>query len=299
MPRILIVDDDEVDRELARRCLASLEGLETTDARNGEEALALAAQGPPYDLILTDLRMPQLDGLELVKRLSVEPGAAPIVLMTSKGSERIAVRALEAGAADYVPKRAMKAELQRVVERVLEIAEARARRRAALSWLRTRESRFELENDPALISPLSAWFQDGLAHLGFGNDAIRAQVGISLMEAVANAMIHGNLEVGSELRRRDHEAYLRLIEKRRASRPWSERRVRIRALESATELEYAVEDEGSGFDTASLPDQESPETLLDVSGRGIYLIRTFMDEVVFNDRGNLIRMRKRSPAGNL
>ncbi len=295
MPRILIVDDEEVDRELARRSLSTIEDLETVDARNGEEALALLAQGGSYDLILTDLRMPRLDGLELVKRLSAADGAAPVVLMTSKGSERIAVRALEAGAADYVPKRAMKAELRRVVERVLDLAEARRRRRVAVFCLENRETRFLLVNDPALISPLSAWFQDGLDHLGFGNESIRAQVGMALMEAVANAMIHGNLEVGSDLRRQDPGGYERLIEERRKARPWSERRVRLLARETAAELEYVVEDEGRGFDRGALPDQDSPETLLDVSGRGIYLIRTFMDEVAFNARGNRITMKKRAP----
>lgn len=295
MPRILIVDDEEVDRELARRSLSTIDGLETVDARNGEEALALLAEGGSYDLILTDLRMPRLDGLELVKRLSAADGAAPVVLMTSKGSERIAVRALEAGAADYVPKRAMKAELRRVVERVIEIAEARRRRRVAVFCLEKRETSFLLVNDPALISPLSAWFQDGLDHLGFGNESIRAHVGIALMEAVANAMIHGNLEVSSELRRKDPGGYEKLIEERRKAKPWSDRRVRLIAREKAADLEYVVEDEGKGFDRSALPEQDSPETLLDVAGRGIYLIRTFMDEVAFNDRGNRITMRKRAP----
>ena len=97
MPRILVIDDDEVDRELAARCLAEIEELEIAYAEHGEEGLQSIAERIP-DLVLTDLRMPGMDGLELVEKVRSEYPLLPIVLMTSKGNELIAVKALRAGA---------------------------------------------------------------------------------------------------------------------------------------------------------------------------------------------------------
>lgn len=295
MPKILIVDDEETDRELARRCLSSIADLRVVDARNGEEALERIEEGVP-DLILTDLRMPRVDGLDLVERLRPDDRSPPIVLMTSQGSERIAVRALHAGAANYVPKRVLRTELAGVVERVLEITEARRTRRRAVDHLVERDLHFTLPNDPSLISPLSAWFQDGLEHLGFATHSVRAQIGIAIMEAVANAIIHGNLEVTSDLRREDRSAYERQIEERRRQAPWSRRSVTIEATETVRTVKYVIEDQGKGFDHRKLPDSQDPENLLEIAGRGIYLIRTFMDKVTFNKAGNRITILKTDPA---
>jgi CheY-like chemotaxis protein/anti-sigma regulatory factor (Ser/Thr protein kinase) len=295
MPKILIVDDDEVDREAARRCLESIEDLEVHYARDGLEALERLAESPPH-LILTDLRMPRMDGLELVERLRADDGTVPVVLMTASGSEQIAVRALQSGAASYVPKSDMKADLLDVTQRMLEISEARLSRKRVLLYLGQRETRFELENDPALISPLAAYFQEGLEHLGFADGTVRTQVGIAVMESVSNAMVHGNLEVASDLRRKDKDAYVREIARRRREMPWSGRRVRCRARESTGEVEYVIQDEGPGFDPSSLPDPTAPESMHGVSGRGVWLIRTLMDQVRFNEAGTEITILKRAPA---
>ena len=60
-----------------------------------------------------------------------------------------------------------------------------------------------------------------------------------------------------------------------------------------TMIEYTIADEGPGFDATTLPDPMAPENLLNVSGRGVMLIRTFMDEVTFNAKGNQMTMIKR------
>lgn len=291
MPKLLIVDDDDVDRELARRCLKPLDGLELREARDGREALDLLAQDPA-ELVLTDLRMPRVDGLELIERLRSDFPAMPVVIMTSSGSERTAARALKLGAASYVPKTDIKSELFDTVHKILVSIEARRLRSQALRSLVTRETRFELENDPSLVSPVAGYFEDGLERLSFGSATERTQIEMALMEALSNAMIHGNLEVPSDLRRHDQSEFLALIERRRHEKPFSARRVRVAARETVKEARYEIEDEGKGFDVGRLPDPTDPENLLSLSGRGLFLIRTFMDEVEFNDSGSRITMVK-------
>ena len=294
MSTLLIVDDDAVDREMARRCVESIQDLETLEAENGEQALAMIAEHTP-DVVLTDLRMPVLDGLALVRQASERFPLVSLILMTSRGSELIAAEALTAGAASYVPKADLGELLTETVERVLTIAAARRERAHVLRYLDSSESHFKLANDPKLIAPLVAYLQDDLERIGFGDDPVRSQIGTALLEALSNAMIHGNLEVSSDLRTGDSTPYQQLIDERRQTEPWSSRRVHCNAKQSPGGVSYVIRDEGPGFDTSKLPDPTRPETMLKAQGRGLFLIHAFMDEVQHNDVGNQIELTKRAP----
>ena len=121
MSRILIVDDSTVDRRVAGALLKKAGDHEIDYAVNGREALEKMQQGP-FDLVLTDLLMPGMDGLELVAAIRDKFPQAPVVLMTSRGSEEIASRAMSGGAADYVPKRLLPRRLAEIVRRVLAVS---------------------------------------------------------------------------------------------------------------------------------------------------------------------------------
>ncbi|MGH9801661.1 MAG: response regulator transcription factor [Blastocatellia bacterium] len=99
--RILVVDDETQIARVLRRGL-SARGYEVQTASDGEEALSTFSQWPP-DLVITDLSMPQMGGLELCRRLR-KLSQVPIIVLSVKGEERTKVEALDAGADDYVTK---------------------------------------------------------------------------------------------------------------------------------------------------------------------------------------------------
>ena len=103
-PRLLVADDSFTTRELIRSILQSA-GYEVTAAVDGADALA-RLRAAPYDLLVSDVEMPRLDGLELVARLRGEPALRqlPAVLVTSLASEEQRRRGLEAGAQAYIVK---------------------------------------------------------------------------------------------------------------------------------------------------------------------------------------------------
>lgn len=295
MIHVLVVDDDPEDRELVRRCLQEDDDpMEVTFAEDGSRALEALSERVP-DIVLTDLRMPSMDGLELVEQIHDEYPLVPVILMTAKGNEQIAVQALRAGASSYVPKSDFREDLCDTLRQVVELAEAKKTRHQVLRYLEARETRFVAANDIKLIGPLVAYFQESLERLGFGDEGVRGQIGMALMEALANAMVRGNLEVGSELRRTDRDAYDALIAQRQQDDHYTSRTVTITARESVVRVQYQIRDEGPGFDPHAVPDPTAASNLLAVSGRGIMLMRTFMDEVVFNDVGNCVTMTKSAP----
>src|SRR3954454_19490280 len=103
-PRILIVDDNETNRDILAARLAT-HGYDLSHAGDGEEALeAVKAQQP--DLVLLDVMMPKLDGFEVCRRLKNDPTLPfmPIILVTAKADSKDVVTGLEAGADEYLAK---------------------------------------------------------------------------------------------------------------------------------------------------------------------------------------------------
>jgi chemotaxis protein histidine kinase CheA len=118
--RVLIVDDSVVTRQLERRILEGL-GFEVSLAVDGQDALRLLDRDVP-DLIVTDVEMPRLDGLGLVRRLRKEPRTkdVPIVIVTTRSEEKDKQAGLEAGADGYIVKSAFdEATLRDMIDRLL------------------------------------------------------------------------------------------------------------------------------------------------------------------------------------
>lgn len=288
---ILVVDDSATERHLAGNLLQKAHGLSVTFASDGREALLAIARNAP-DAVLTDMQMPNMDGLSLVQAVRTQYPAIPVVLMTAHGSEDLAVQALQRGAASYVPKRQLSRELLTTIEKVLAIAKAERGQQRVLECVRRTELEFHLTNDATLIPPLIAYLGEELMRLRFCDKTGLIRIGVALHEAIENAIYHGNLEVSSELRRDNPKSYQALAVQRRSQSPYSERRVTVIVRISPDQAVYVIRDEGVGFDPATLPDLNDPASLEANSGRGLALIRTFMDQVAYNDKGNEITLVK-------
>ena len=119
-PRVLVVDDDAGVRYTLREILEA-SGLEVDVASDGVEALE-RLQLAPAQLVVTDLRMPRMDGMELLRKLVAQNPAPRVVVITAHGSERQAVDAIKAGALDYFRKPFEADELVAVIRRATETA---------------------------------------------------------------------------------------------------------------------------------------------------------------------------------
>jgi CheY-like chemotaxis protein/anti-sigma regulatory factor (Ser/Thr protein kinase) len=291
MARILVVDDSRVDQHLVGSLLEGMQDVTIGFAGDGEEALAVMERDVP-DLVLTDLQMPGMDGLELVEAIRRNYAGVPVILMTAHGSEDVAAAALRRGAASYVPKRDLANDLVETTERVLSVARAQ-REHTVFGCLAETNSHFVLDNDPSLIKPLIAYLREEISNRRFGDETVLMQVAVALDEVLVNAMHHGNLEVDSALRELGWDVYCAQVQKRRRKSPYCDRRVHITAKITGDEAIYIVRDDGDGFDPSTLPDPRDPANLEKASGRGLLLVRTFMDEVEHNERGNQVRLVKR------
>jgi anti-sigma regulatory factor (Ser/Thr protein kinase) len=213
--------------------------------------------------------------------------------MTAHGSEDIAIKALRAGAASYVPKKSLAKDLAETLDGVLSASQSNRREQRILDCLVHYETRFLLDNDTALVAPLVGHLEHSLERMRLCEPSGLVLVGVALHEALTNAILHGNLGLTSEMRENNEKEYYRLAQERRAQSPWCDRRVFVSAALTSHEAIFTIRDEGEGFDPTNLPDPTDPANLERVSGRGLLLIQTFMDRVDHNEVGNEITMVKR------
>jgi DNA-binding NtrC family response regulator len=133
---ILIVDDEDTTRNLCRDVVADA-GLRTRTASTTEQALEILDQYP-IDLVITDLRVPQIGGLELLKRIRETYQQTAVIVLTQYGTIESAVEATRMGAADYVTKPFHVPELRSKIDRVVRSLEIDQENRVLREQLRTR-----------------------------------------------------------------------------------------------------------------------------------------------------------------
>lgn len=296
----LVVDDTAVDRRLAGGLIEQAGGVKVVYAKNGADAMDRMQLETP-DIVVTDMQMPEMDGLELVTQIRTHYPHVPVILMTAQGSESIAVEALERGAASYVPKSQLNDRLRSTVEDVLLLSTA-DKTYAQLAACQTRaELSFELDNSPGLIDVLVDLVQQLLTGMNLTDHTGCTRATVALREALLNALFHGNLELSRDDLEASREKLLLgdgtdLVSQRSQMAPYRDRRIHVDIKLTRDEARFVVEDQGPGFDYArqlTLMDPDGIDSLEGKRGRGFVLMLSFMDEVSFNERGNRVTMVKK------
>mgnify|MGYP002631502229 CR=1 FL=1 len=291
MLRILVVDDAAVDRQLVSRLLEKERDWEVTLAADGVEALEqLALEN--FELVLTDMQMPRLDGLKLVSAIKKKYPLIPVVLMTSAGSEEIAVQALQAGASSYVPKRQLVAELRDVIRRVLLAARSDCSNAEIMQRIVESSSHVRIETSLRMVTSLLQYARGIIQSTPGIPVADHIRLGVALEEAVMNAFYHGNLEVSSKLRDGESGGFHTLAKERCFQEPYCNRRIDLLTKVTSEKVDFVVRDEGPGFDVAALVDPTAPENIERAHGRGVMLMHMFLDEVKFNAAGNEVTLTR-------
>lgn len=273
---VLVVEDDHRLRTVLERLLQA-HGYRVTARGHGQEALdALTADGADFDVMITDINMPVMDGEELLRQIKARGLTLPTIVLTARSDPALVTECFQNDAYRFLNKPFTAGALREVVEGALHDARNRPPggealiRQDADGWIElTAPNRQEhLDRFQAFTEALVATRLD---------ERSKNELKIAVQELGQNAIEWGN--------RLDESREIRL------SYRLDDDRIQIR-----------IEDEGGGFDPGTVPDptldpiatiEEREARGKRPGGFGIHLARRIMDHVAYNEAGNVVTMEKR------
>lgn len=289
---LLVVEDDRNTRHLFRD-LAEALGWRVRMAEDGQIGWECYCDSTP-DLIISDIMMPGLDGLELLKKVRSKDLNTPFIVVTAARGERPPIQAIKSGANDFILKplrtiRDLRVLLNRQEAQIVD----RKTKEVIPEFIEEQDISFRIPNNLKLIAPLCDTIT---AHIT--NADIRFAIKLGLVELVTNAIEHGNLEINMEEKRRALEqtgaVWRQLLEERQSNPLYANRKVSIRSRKNKVMSEWIIQDEGKGFPHEQFIDSYESPDVNGLSGRGIYVARQLFDDLEYLENGSVVRVRKRN-----
>jgi len=288
-PKVLIVDDEEVLRNILARFMNKA-GYETLEAKDGKQAIELYKISKPF-IVLSDIMMPKMDGLTLLKEIKKIDSRAMVVLMTGYGNEDILLDALRGGAMNFFKKPFNFQEIIKFVENALKHRSEPDLGELFSEHLIEETKTFIFPTGETNILPIVNQISLHLKKIAEDSEILNLKIGIE--EMISNAIEHGNLGITMRQKQSalENGKWGEFLRERLGTDNNRNKKVTIKSHLKDDNFEISVKDEGNGFDWKALP-VLSPDNLLNYNGRGIFLTKIYYDEVVFNKKGNTVTLRK-------
>jgi serine/threonine-protein kinase RsbW len=267
--RVLVVEKSKTMQMFLRNLLEP-ENYEVVVAKDGETGLEIFRRGlledRSFDIVLTEVVMSGMSGLDLLGKIKALDRDTIVVVLTSDANVDTAIKALNLGANNFLHKPPNSEEILSVLWRATKQREI---------FLENEELNVFTERSIRIEIPSQLKFIKGIAHniiadaklMGYEENDLHDKIPVTIDEAVTNAIKHGN----------NFQEDIKVF---------------FDTEITADRIKIVVADEGDGFDVHSVPDPMDPINFLKPSGRGILFMNIGMDEVRYNQKGNVLTLIK-------
>lgn len=297
---ILLVDDEELIVNLLQDYLESL-GYGVAAANSAEEAIKILNNGSVIDLLITDINLPGMTGIDLLKIARNTKKDVSVILITGMKTLNFAISAIQYGAQDYITKPFDLENVRRVVEKVLRKQRHAKKKEEIFEYSQYIRESFEIPTAEVDAGSTAEHFANILLKSGFCTEDDYNQLKMAFTETILNAVEHGNLELSSELKEQEifeNTEFENLRAERLNDPRYANRKIYLTFEFQPENFSLNITDEGKGFNWQKYVDEKHQPRMinLDAHGRGFIFIKHIIDEVYFNDRGNSITLVKHRKA---
>ena len=273
MRRILIAEDSASQAVVIQQLLESA-GFDAHVVNDGDQAIA-ELEKQSYDVLVTDLLMPNMDGCELTRNVVKRFSHVPVVVITANGSESLAVDALADGAVSFVPKSLLSSRLAITLTDLIGRIDVERSSSQCGATLLVPEFVVSLNNNLQFLSPVNQYIQRTLALTGALDFVTRLRLTGAISSALVNAVCYGNLDL-----KKDEDHIGRLINGEPA--PECSYAVRLVVSVGTQDLRFSVAHDGPGMVTRASPAPGTPQSFELEDCRGMLLITSVMDHVHYD-----------------
>ncbi len=290
MKKILIIDDEHPVRDVLKIALTE-KSYTVVEAADGKQGIQVFKDSLP-DIVLTDVQMPELSGIEVTKKIKEIKADADVIIMTGYGTEELIIEALRAGASNYIKKPVSFNELFNIINNLIIKRENRKRFIVNKDIVVSEKKTMLVDND---ISKVWGIVNQVLFNIpSYINESVVEGMKVGLYEILVNAIEHGNLGITYDEKEEalNNNTYSALIKKRLREAEENSRKVNIQSMIENEKLTVEVNDQGSGFDFKNRSTTSDPEMILSIHGRGILLTSLYFDKLEYKEPGNRVILGK-------
>lgn len=288
--KILIVEDDHASSEMLRISLEK-EGYTCFQAYNGKDAIEQHKEHCP-DLIVSDVRMPEMDGIELLEAIRKTEDEAFIIIVTGHGNEELALRALELGANNYIKKPIDLNNLKLIIKRYNNILESKSLSKQLPKLIQDRVIELALPTTTSLLPSVIDFFLEKINIFFTAKELFQIELGLS--ELLTNAIEHGNLGISNSEKTEAlaNNKLNELYESRLKDPAHADKKAKVIFKQSKESCSWEIIDEGEGFNWRGLPNPTHLKNIGELHGRGVFLSRLQFDKITYNEKGNAVTATK-------
>lgn len=261
---VLIVDDDKEVLSTLKEIIDELK-LNSVTAGDGKEAME-KIKTQKIDLIITDLLMPKMDGLELIQQSRLLNPKIPIAVISGYGEAKNVIVALTRGAYNFISKPFTIKEIESIVKKGLRLREFSLGTHKILAGIRN-YTEINIPSYTHLLPSVTLYTVRECQWRGIEDEDLLTNISICVDEMLNNALIHGN---GLD----------------------ESKKISIKLTFDTEKFMICIEDEGNGFNHQEILASLSEDTYNIPTKRGLFIVKYLMDRLSYNEKGNEVTLIK-------
>jgi FixJ family two-component response regulator/anti-sigma regulatory factor (Ser/Thr protein kinase) len=291
-PNVLVIDEDLIYRSVMSDLLS--EHMNLVFVANFAEA-SQTINNNEFSMVISESEISDIDVVEMIIKLKTMKPNLYFVIITSKRDMKLAIEVMKNGAVDYLLKPFTIEDIANLVEKYLKFSVNKKFDYDLINIITEEKRTFIIPTNVHILGPFVYELMEMIKRFNEISKNDIFSIRLAVYEMLINAIEHGNLEINYETKKNLLSAgvnYIEYLDSLSKNEPYTRRKIEISYQYYKTGIGFFIKDEGNGFDVKKFENRDIKDELLAMHGRGIIISKFNMDEIIYNEKGNEVQLKK-------